>query len=772
MKFDFQAWTTRYIRWVVGHPRLVLGLLAAAMLPCMLACATLRVNNTITTWFLETDPNLASYYAYQKVFGNDEVVVIATRDPVSVFTPDNLLLIRRVANRIEAQKHVQRVLSVATATAIEGGDGTLSVHPVLDETAPIDAAAAAEVRRLILEDPLWKGNILSDDGRTTLILVQMKTVDDIDAARAEALIEMRLVLDEEFAKAGKSFAVGGIGVIYDALNQLTVTEGGLLIGLSYLIIIASMMLILRQWRYALLGLVVVWVTVTLTMGVYRLAGNSLNMVTVILPSLLLVLTIADFVHVVIHFHNAGPVPEDRDERAGAVTARVGHIAVPCFYTSLTSSTGFLALATSPISLVRELGLYGGLGCFLEWFVTMTFCALALRHFDPVKDFRPNAPEGWMQRLLVGITRRVLAHPVLVGLSVVALTAFCLFGMMHLVVDTYTMGYFSDSHPVKRDHEFIEKNFGYYIPVELTVTATQPRALQDPAMMAKLQEVVAALTAEPVVSKAISILDFSRRVHQVMAGGKPEAYRLPGSRAEARQELMLYEMDPDSSLDQYMTRDYQYGRVSGRMKMMSVRPGKELMERLEGRLQAIFGADAKVDFAGYLPLYVKIIDYLVQSQIQSFALAMVFVFGPMWLLFRSVRLTVISIVPNVLPIGLVLGAMGWLGIPLDVATVTIAAIVLGIAVDDTIHFLHGFQEHRAAGGTTRTSIEAVVLDAGKAVVTTTFMLFFGFGVMGVSSVKPIAYFGLLSGGSLLAGLVCEFLVTPVLLKAFHPDARDS
>jgi hypothetical protein len=258
----------------------------------------------------------------------------------------------------------------------------------------------------------------------------------------------------------------------------------------------------------------------------------------------------------------------------------------------------------------------------------------------------------------------------------------------------------------------------------------------------------------------------------MAGGNPEAYRLPGTRAEARQELLLYEMDPDSSLDQYMTRDYQYGRVSGRMKMMSVRPGKEMMERLEGRLQAIFGADAKVDFAGYLPLYVKIIDYLVQSQIQSFALAMLLVFGPMWLLFRSLRLTVISIVPNVLPILLVLGAMGWLGIPLDVATVTIAAIVLGIAVDDTIHFLHGFREHRLAGKSSQAAIEEVVLDAGKAVVTTTLMLFFGFAVMGVSSVKPIAYFGLLAGGSLLAGLVCEFLVTPVLLKTFYPDARKS
>ncbi|MBI3890635.1 MAG: MMPL family transporter [Candidatus Wallbacteria bacterium] len=595
----------------------------------------------------------------------------------------------------------------------------------------------------------------------------MKAMQDIDAARTEALQEIRKVLQEEVASRGLGYAVGGIGVIYDALNQITVTEGGVLIALSYLVIITAMMLILRNWRFAFLGLGVVYVTVTATMGIYALRGHMLNMVTVILPSMLLVIIIMDFVHVVMNFYHCGPIPKSREERRLTVIERVGHIALPCFYTSLTNGTGFLALAISPISLVRDLGLYGALGSFLEWGVTIPICALALYWMDPVVDFHPTSPEGWMQRLLSWMTQRVIAHRVAVSSAVLAVTAFFTWGMTRIVVDTYTIGYFRESHPVRSDHAFIEKNFGYYIPIELTVKAAKGKTFKDPAMLEKLQRIEECLLAEPVISKVLSLLPFSKRVHQVLNGGEPAKYQIPPSRQAASQELLLYEMDPDASLDQYMTRDYAFGRVSGRMKMMSVRPGKVMMEKLDGRLQGIMGADGHPEFAGYLPLYVKIIDYLVQSQIQSFTLAFLLVFGPMYLLFRSVRLTIISIVPNVLPVIYTLGFMGWAGIPLDIATVTIASIVLGIVVDDTIHFLHGFRERWDAGMDPRQATVEVIESTGKAVVTSTLMMFFGFSVMGISSVKPIAYFGVLSGMSFIAGVVCEFLVTPVLLIVFYP-----
>ncbi|MBI2945787.1 MAG: MMPL family transporter [Candidatus Wallbacteria bacterium] len=762
--------TTGYLRWVLDHRRLVAGLVLLALIPCGLAAAKLRVNNTITTWFLETDENLKAYYAYQEVFGNDEVVLVAVRDPETVFTPRVLAAVREATLAIAAQKHVQRVLSITNATSMESHDGTLSVRPVLPDSGPIDAALASRVKREILADPGYIGNIISPDARTALMVVQMKKVADIDAARTEALAELREVLERSLSRAGIPHATGGIGVIYDALNQLTVVEGGVLIGLSYLIITLSMVLILRSGRLAALGLGVVYVTMTLTMGLYALTGRSLNMVTVILPSLLLVIVVVDFIHVVVHFHHAGPVPSDPDARRQAVIERIGRVAVPCFYTSLTTATGFLALAVSPISLVRDLGLFGGAGAFVEWFVTITFGAIALDALTPVADFRPNDPGGWIRRFLDRVTRWTLERRGTTAMAAIGVTLFFAAGMTRLSVDTYTVGYFKDSHQVRRDHEFIEGGFGYYIPIELTLRTARARGLQEPEVLARVERLHESLTAEPEISRALSLTSFSKRVHQVLAGGEPASYTLPRTLDESSQELLLYEMDPDNSLSQYVTRDYGFGRISGRMKMMSVRPGKELMEKLEGRLQGVAGSEGTVKFAGYLPLYVKIIDYLVESQVKSFSLAVLFVFGPMYLLFRSVRLTLVSVVPNVLPIAIVLGTMGWLGIPLDVATVTIAAIVLGIAVDDTIHFLHGFRERRARGLEAEDAIREVIAGTGKAVVTTTVMLFFGFAVMGISSVKPVAYFGVLSGASLLAGLVCEFLVTPVLLVAFYPSKR--
>ncbi|MBI3894140.1 MAG: hypothetical protein HY303_21690, partial [Candidatus Wallbacteria bacterium] len=159
--------TTEFVRCVIDYRRVAIFLGVLLLIPCAVACTGLRVNNTITTWFLESDPYLQSYYAYQKVFGNDEVAVIAFREPTGLFTPATLELLRTVSRRIGAQRHVQRVLSIATATAIEGKDGTLSVRPVLAETGPIDAAQAARVRQVLLDDPIYRGNILSDDQKTT-----------------------------------------------------------------------------------------------------------------------------------------------------------------------------------------------------------------------------------------------------------------------------------------------------------------------------------------------------------------------------------------------------------------------------------------------------------------------------------------------------------------------------------------------------------------------------------------------------------------------------
>ncbi len=740
---SLESMIRRLVQFILDHQKRLIQISLLLLIPCAIASATLRVNNTITTWFLETDPNLKSYYDFQKVFGNDEVVAVAVRDTRTVFNTETMEKISRVSTRIGKLEHVRRVLSITTATAIEGREGTVSVHPVLEGVEKIDSSAVDEVRRLLVDDPIWRGNILSEDLKTTLIIIQMQSVQDIDAARAVALEQIRAVLHEELTAKGVPVAIGGIGVIYDALNQITVTEGALLICLSYLLIIGSMFLILRHWKFAALGLWLVYYTATLTMGLYAMTGRSLNMVTIILPSLILVIAIADFVHVVVHFYHSGPIPEEKEARYQTVIDRVSQVAIPCLYTSLTTATGFLALTTSPISLVRDLGLFGGVGVTLAWPVTLLVASILLHRMDPVRDFRPNKPDGWMQRLLGWICAQILNRRALVTALTLGVTLFFAAGIGRIVVDTYTIGYFADSHPVPRDHRFIAENFGFYLPVELTVRTGNEGGFKEPALLRKLEGLEQTLLAENDISKVVSILDFSRRMHQALRDGKQEEYRLPETRAEAAQELLLYRMDRDATFDEYMTSDYAFTRLSGRMEMMSVRPGKELMERLEGRLQDIFKGDGEVAFAGYLPLYVKIIDYLVESQIQSFSLAVFFIFGPMYLLFRSLKLTLISVIPNVLPIVILLGAMGWSGIPLDVATVTIAAIVLGVAVDDTIHFLHGFKRRHDKGMGSRQATEQVILSTGKAVVTTTMLLFFGFIVMVVSSIKPVAYFGFLS-----------------------------
>lgn len=762
---------SRFIALILAHQTFSVSFAAVLLLASMAAGSGLRVNNAITNWFLEDDPYLRAYHEFQRGFGNDEVVAVAIHDGRSIYQPLYLERIRQATRKLEALPHVHKVTSLATATSITSEKNTLSVRPVLPERGPIDEAVAQEARRLTRGDPLWEGHVVSKDGRTSLLVVQMAAVEDMDAVRTEALTQIRSVLDEVFQDSGIPYAMGGIGVIYDALNLITMREGGILVGLCYVLIIVCMLLILRSWRYALLGLFIVFYSVTVLMGIYALTGRSLNMITMILPTLMLVVGIADFVHVIIHFHHAGPIPQDREKRRIAVIERVGYVSVPCLYTSLTTATGFLALTTAPISLVRDLGIFGGIGTLIAFFSTIVFGSLVLTWAPPHTRFRPDSPGGWMRRGVGVVVDFVLSSRKLVAAIVVLGTLFFLGGIPRVVVDTYTLGYFDEDHPCRRDHRFIESNFGNYLPLELIASSRDKGGLRDPKTLARVIDAEELLLGEPDITKAFSLTGFSRRIHQVLQGGGEADYVLPPTLEATTQELLLYEMDPDGSLADYVTRDGSRGRISCRMRMMSVRPGKEMMERLEERLVQAAAPEADIRFAGYLPLFVKIIDYLVQSQVESFALAALTVLGPMFLFFRSLRLTLVGAVPNLLPIVILLGSMGWTGIPLDIGTVTIAAIVLGIAVDDTIHILHGFQHRISLGERPEAAVRETVLATGKAVVSTCIMLVFGFGILTLSSVSSVAYFGILSGMSLLAGLLCEFLVTPVLLLAVYRHPPD-
>jgi len=253
----------------------------------------------------------------------------------------------------------------------------------------------------------------------------------------------------------------------------------------------------------------------------------------------------------------------------------------------------------------------------------------------------------------------------------------------------------------------------------------------------------------------------------MHEGDNRFYALPSSSSEVAQYLLLYELSGGEEMATLVNPDYSQARVSARSDIMTAEKGKELITTLDKVLEDLFVGPVKASTTGIIPIWVQTDVYLLRSQIQSFCIAALGIFLMMCVLLRSLPLGLLSMIPNLLPIVVTMGAMGWTGIRLDTATIMITSVAIGIAVDDTIHFLVRFQRELKDCGDYDEAIQRTLMSVGRAIVFTSIILFWGFISLTLGHFKPTIYFGFLTGMTMMVALLGDVFLLPVLLKIFRP-----
>jgi len=563
------------------------------------------------------------------------------------------------------------------------------------------------------------GRLVSSDRTTAVILAHLETDPDIERRRDSIINEMNAALD----RVGGEHRMIGIGVIYSALNKLSRDDTGLLFSAACLVMALLLWCAFGRLAAVMLCLLIVGTATVWVMGALGALGRNINMVTMVLPTLVTVIGVANYVHVLRHVMRS-QFSSDRRER---IIRAVGAMVQPCLFITITTAGAFAALSVSPMPVLRDLGGFAAFGMLAIFVLTFVFTTQALRW----PGFEPRMRSGRLLSALslsltnFAVTRRKLVLALTAGGLVAAGAA-----MSHLVVDTYSIGFMPFDHPLREDYRFIEEKFTAYTPLEFVVRAEPnvPRA-EVLAAVADWQERGSAL---PGIGWSNSLVDMMKRTGMV---------ETPQYRALDEQGVL---------------------RVSFATRMQSARNIGQDIDRLLA--QASMPIGVSVEPNGYLPLYVRMMDRIVSSQIWGFAFAFAAVMGALLFLLRSLRLALIAVPVNLLPIGVVLGFMGLIGIPLDVATVTIAAIVLGIAVDDSIFFLDAFGRARRRGLNEPEAIRSAAEDAGSSMVLTTIVLALGFLVCAFADIKSVAWFGLLLSLAMTTAVISDLTVLPALLAA--------
>jgi uncharacterized protein len=727
----------RLVTASVDRPWSALAILALTAIVLAWPMATVPTDNSLAVWFVEDDPALARYHEFLDTFGNDEAVVIAYRTggtgPLGLDEEAVSLQERAAAGLAE----VDGVESVLSGAALVRAAGQESARPALE--------------RLGLAGP----------GDVAAIVARLEPSRDMDARRGRILDDVRGVLDGTLVAAGHDVRLAGTGVLYEGLNRQTERDGAVFLALAIVVMTIVLRLVLGSMAAVALTLVGPLAATAATTGIIGWTGGSLNVVMATLPALILVIGIADGVHILLAWYAAR---RDRDEERRALAAEVvGRMAVPCLFTSLTTALGFLALTSSRMAVIRELGIYAAVGMILVWAFVIVLVGAGLALFD----IRPPArgSGAWLAPRLGRLAGRLQARrgAVLVAFGVAAIGLGL--GASRVVVDTHTLGLLPDDHPVVTDSDWIETHLGDYTPLEFVIRAREGSVLEPTVLerVARWQDRAESVSG---VERTLGLTDLF-----ALTGD-----RVPGSAGAAEQAVGDLSEVLDDDLSAYLTGDRTATRVTAFVPMGTARDFAAAVSSLRDTGAEVLGDRASIAATGYLPLYVRIIDYTGSSTLLGLALAFAGVFVVLSLLLRSWRAVVAAIPPNLFAVLTVFGVMGWAGIPLDIATATVGAIILGIAVDDTVHFLHRYSEALRTPETSagvRESADAVaraLAGAGPAMILTSIVLVLGLGVLMAAGSVSIVYFGLLITLAVAAAVVADLILLPVLLPLIHTTAR--
>jgi len=745
--------------WRIRYP--ACGVIIAGFLALAPLANFTELDNDISAWISRDDPVYQTYERFRGEFGGGRTLIVALRSD-ALFTVESLRFIREVTEDIRRIPLVDRVQSLSTANLVRAlppvdaeEAGGIEVQPLLDDLDTPDAAARA--RREALEDELLRGDLVSADGTVTAIVIAFDE-DRIDEVRGETIERIHRAVDRRLPRGMSAYYNGSLE-ISETYNRVTLENTRTLTPPILALTILAVYVMFRSWRVTGLVVVSILVSVIWTMGLFALLGFKYNVLASMLPPLVIVLAIADDVHIVQHF-----VHELRDtgNRRHAFLSSVEHLFAPLLGASATTALGLLSLATSNVHSVRTFGIGASIGVMVDFAMSLVFVPTLLTLVRP--DPAPPPQERWLLEPMRAVARFSVRHarPVLATSALAAVAAMA--GMSRLRVDTNHINFFSASHPLHQSAEVIDRHLSGIYSFNILLEGP-PDSMKAPDTLRRMEALREDLQRLPYVRKVVSLADYVKRVNRELNGGSPEAAVVPASADAIAQELFVFGLSDDGrvELERMAASDFSRAQVSVKLASMSSDLVFEQINQAERLANAAFrGTAIRPTVTGSGRIFATLDHYLVVSQLSSFSTAFVTVFAVIFVVFRSARFGVLGVIANAVPVLAVLGLMGWLGISLNVATVMVASVALGIVDDDTIHFINRFRRETSGGASSAAGIELATIHEGRASLTTAIVNSLGFGLMVFSEYRPTAWFGGLLALTMAVAFVAEVFIVPAVI----------
>ncbi|MFZ0611080.1 MAG: MMPL family transporter [Desulfobacterales bacterium] len=730
-----------YLEWTVRRPAVAIGIALAVSV--FFACQIPRLSFKTSVYDLEIEDlaETARYKDFKKVFGSDEIIRVVVKAD-DVFETAAFAKISALAEAVSTIDGVRRVVSLPGIKKAVDLSGNWSLEKFYTVISPVS---------------LFRKNLFSDDRKTTALTLVLKSDSDPDRITAE--------VERLISRAGKEFSIYQIGMplISQALVEFTEKDFFRLPPITFLLIAGVLFFLYRRVHYVLIPLSCVCLALVWTFGLMALLKVPLSMLTMIVPVFLIAVGTAYCLHIVSEYlvciHGA-------DSPQSASIATFTTISFPTALAVLTTIIGLGSLLVNRIPTIREFALFSCFGMFSLLVITLGVlpAALALIPLSFAKGTQKTRGPDFFDRFIekiihIDLNKQKMALPVMAAVAVIAAI-----GILRIRVETNPVGYFKAETPVIQHFHDIYRDLSGSFPINVVAESKDADYFEDPRHLAEIDRLQQFLATLPGVDKTISFVDYLKLVNYVLNGFDPGFYALPEEGFESRRLINSYaSMLGQDMFDRFMSPDLSRTNIVLLTHLSSSREFLTTRDVIIAHTRRMFTEDPAWDVTGFGIVISASSHRLTSGQVKSLALTMILISAIMYALFLSVKVGAIAILPNLFPIVVNFGIMGWLGIELSLVTSLIASIAIGLAVDDTIHYLFRYNRIFRKDLDDKRAIRETLRQIGRPIIFTTVTICVGFSILMFSSFKPTAVFGIMMTITMLAALAGDLILLPSLMQ---------
>jgi len=788
----FAAWG----RVVVRRRRAVLALSVLVTASLAAALPGMTTDNSAESFLLPGDPARQLYDRFQEQFGQDEMIIVAIRPP-EIFDLGFLEELRAFHEDVEAEvPYLSDVTSLVNARDTRGRDDELIVEDLMEHW-PEDEAQLRALRERVLENPLYLNVLVNESLSLTTLTLEpfvystlgpegaelggFAEAEDPEAARPPLLSEkesramiaaLRGVM-ERHAAPDFQLAVAGGDLANHHSTDMLVRDVNVFMAGSILANALLLFVCFRRISGVVLPIVVVLAALVCTLGIMVLLGIPASVSNQIIPALLITVGICSAVHILTLVYQRLAAGESREE---AIVSALRHSGLAVLMASLTTAAGLLSFTATELQQLRNLGLVAPIGVMMTFVFTVTTMP-ALLAMLPLRT-TPGRGGVALQRVLGLWLSRLGDLATSRPRSVVAATCGILLlasaGVARVHFSQYPLRWFPEGDPVRSAAELLDHELRGAGSLEVVVDTGRENGLQDPQVLQRIEEAMRfaeSLEEGPIfVGKAVSIVDIVKETHKALNENRHAYYAVPGDPRLLAQELLLFENSGSDDLEDVTDSLFRVGRISLRMPWVDGMLYSGFIGRLEEGLRPILGPDLDFYVTGLGSLFSRTFSVVNVSMARSYALALLIITPLMVLLIGSVGRGLLAMIPNLIPIYLALALMGWLGIPLDNSTLLVGCIIIGLAVDDTIHFMHRFQRYLEETGDAREAVSRTLQTTGAAMLFTSLVLASGFFVVTFAYMVNAREFGILACFATIGAFLADVILAPALMVLVSPRTR--